>query len=172
MTNTDRTPAARRSFLRGLVQTAAAAAGALFLHPSPASAVLATAPAAPTPTLPTIDPRLQEAFDKILAAWEYIPEHAIEVRPDQPYTAEEWAYLRELAERCMGRAARKGWRHGMQCARGSVFVWCSEPSRAGYSVRFAHALALVNQWVVNGISGRELGYTLHRDGARLNIPTR
>ena len=55
MTDTDRTPAARRSFLRGLIQTAAAAAGALFLHPAPASAVVAPSPpgqAEPTPIRP------------------------------------------------------------------------------------------------------------------------
>ena len=27
-----------------------------------------------TPAAPTIDPRLQEAFDRVLAAWEHIPE--------------------------------------------------------------------------------------------------
>ena len=55
MTDTDRTPAARRSFLRGLIQTAAAAAGALFLHPAPVSAVVAPAPPGqlkPTPIRP------------------------------------------------------------------------------------------------------------------------
>ena len=44
MTDQHRTPTPRRSFLRGVVQTAAAAAGALFLHPTPASAVVAPAP--------------------------------------------------------------------------------------------------------------------------------
>ena len=55
MNTTDRTPAARRSFLRGAIQTAAAAAGALFLQPAPVSAVVAPAPpgqAEPTPIRP------------------------------------------------------------------------------------------------------------------------
>ena len=55
MTDTDRIPAARRSFLRGIVQTAAGAAGALFLSPPPVSAVVAPAPpgqAEPTPIRP------------------------------------------------------------------------------------------------------------------------
>ena len=55
MTDQHRTPAARRSFLRGLIQTAAAAAGALFLHPATVSAVVAPAPPGqlePTPLRP------------------------------------------------------------------------------------------------------------------------
>ena len=55
MNDQNRTPAARRSFLRGLIQTAAAAAGALFLHPAPVSAVVAPAPPGqlkPTPIRP------------------------------------------------------------------------------------------------------------------------
>ena len=52
MNQTDRTPAARRSFLRGVVQTAAAAAGALLLHPAPASAAVAPAPAGQAEPIP------------------------------------------------------------------------------------------------------------------------
>ena len=55
MTDTDRTPAARRSFLRGIIQTAAAAAGALVLHPTTAEAGVGPAPpgqAEPTPIRP------------------------------------------------------------------------------------------------------------------------
>ena len=55
MNTTDRTPTARRSFLRGVIQTAAAAAGALFLQPASASAVVAPVPAGqlePTPIRP------------------------------------------------------------------------------------------------------------------------
>ena len=44
MTDSDRTPSARRSFLRGIVQTAAAVVGALVLHPPTVSAVVAPAP--------------------------------------------------------------------------------------------------------------------------------
>ena len=55
MNEQNRTTDARRSFLRGILQTAAAAAGALFLSPPPASAVVAPAPAGqlePTPIRP------------------------------------------------------------------------------------------------------------------------
>ena len=55
MNEQNRTTDARRSFLRGILQTAAAAAGALFLSPPPASAVVAPAPpgqAEPTPIRP------------------------------------------------------------------------------------------------------------------------
>ena len=51
MHDTQRTPdPARRGFLRGAVQSAVAAAAALFLHPAPAAAVVA--PARPDQTAP------------------------------------------------------------------------------------------------------------------------
>ena len=49
MNDQNRTPAARRSFLRGLIQTAAAATGALFLHPATAAVASPVCPAELTP---------------------------------------------------------------------------------------------------------------------------
>ena len=61
---------ALRRILGGAVGLVAAAIAA-----RPTAATAAPAPAAPAPAAPMIDPRLQEAFDKILVAWEHIPEY-------------------------------------------------------------------------------------------------
>ena len=55
---------------RGALRQLAAGAGLALAAAVPASAAVA----APAPAAPPIDPRLQEAFDRVLAAWEHIPE--------------------------------------------------------------------------------------------------
>ena len=67
MNDTDRTPTLTR---RGALRQLATGAGLALAAAVPST----TAVVAPAPVLPTIDPRLQEAFDRVLAAWEHIPE--------------------------------------------------------------------------------------------------
>ena len=59
---------------RGALRQLAAGAGLALAAALPSTAAVAAPAAAPAPVVPAIDPRLQEAFAKILTAWEHIPE--------------------------------------------------------------------------------------------------
>ena len=69
MNDTDRIPALTRC---GALRQLAAGAGLVLAAAVPSTATVA----APAPAAPTIDPRLQAAFDRVLAAWEHIPEES------------------------------------------------------------------------------------------------
>ena len=92
------------------------------------------------------------------AARPSVPAHAVEIRPDEPYTPEEWDYLCAVVASAMADPVRPS-SHGVRCAGGSVFVWTDSPD----SLPLADAMGMLLHLVLRRcISGREVRYTLHR----------
>ncbi len=95
-----------------------------------------------------------------------IPAHAVEIRPDEPYTPEEWDFLCAAAERTMADPAAPPGR-GVACAGGSVCVWTDSPD----PLACAQVVATLNRlFLKRHVSGRDRGYALHRHHATLPVP--
>ena len=143
MTDTDRIPQlTRRGMMRRLGHSADGLAVALVLPPPPVAAGVA-APERPRALLEP--PRARPAG---------VPAHAVEIRPREPFTADEWAYLVER-----GDLLRDG--RGLVFRGGSAFTWTDSGHDLGLADCLAAAIALGL-----GQFGRPLPfeYTLHGGG--------